>query len=139
MSGTRLDPGMRVRERAYLLWERAGRPEGRADEFWERAQRHEARAAEEERVDEEARKGFPASDPPSHTGSPARVGAALEAEAERIPSLGIAGAGCPAALEVGDDDLTMLTARARPPRRFVGPWRRRGVGLPLLPSTSEGT
>jgi len=27
----------RVRERAYLLWEADGRPEGRADEFWERA------------------------------------------------------------------------------------------------------
>lgn len=26
-----------VRERAYLLWEQAGRPEGRADEFWHRA------------------------------------------------------------------------------------------------------
>jgi hypothetical protein len=23
-----------VRERAYLLWEEAGRPEGRAEEFW---------------------------------------------------------------------------------------------------------
>ena len=27
-----------VRERAYLLWEQAGRPEGRADEFWHQAQ-----------------------------------------------------------------------------------------------------
>jgi DUF2934 family protein len=27
----------RVRERAYLLWEREGRPEGRADEHWRRA------------------------------------------------------------------------------------------------------
>ncbi|OZI62147.1 DUF2934 domain-containing protein [Bordetella genomosp. 11] len=26
-----------VRDRAYFLWERAGRPEGRADEFWHRA------------------------------------------------------------------------------------------------------
>ena len=23
-----------IRERAYQLWERAGRPEGRSDEFW---------------------------------------------------------------------------------------------------------
>ena len=29
-----------VRERAYLLWEGAGRPDGRAEEFWQRA-RHE--------------------------------------------------------------------------------------------------
>ena len=27
-----------VRERAFLLWEQAGRPEGRAEEFWHRAQ-----------------------------------------------------------------------------------------------------
>ena len=27
-----------VRERAYLLWEQAGRPEGRADDFWHQAQ-----------------------------------------------------------------------------------------------------
>ena len=27
-----------VRERAYFLWEQAGRPEGRADDFWHQAQ-----------------------------------------------------------------------------------------------------
>jgi hypothetical protein len=27
----------RIRHRAYLLWERDGRPHGRDDEFWERA------------------------------------------------------------------------------------------------------
>jgi hypothetical protein len=27
-----------VRERAYLLWEQAGRPDGRADDFWHLAQ-----------------------------------------------------------------------------------------------------
>jgi hypothetical protein len=27
-----------VRERAYLLWEEAGRPDGRTDEFWHQAQ-----------------------------------------------------------------------------------------------------
>ena len=27
-----------VRERAYFLWEQAGRPEGRADDFWRQAQ-----------------------------------------------------------------------------------------------------
>lgn len=31
----------RVRERAYLLWEREGRPEGRAEEFWDHARRQE--------------------------------------------------------------------------------------------------
>jgi hypothetical protein len=34
-----------LRERAYFLWEREGRPEGHAHEFWERACREEARAA----------------------------------------------------------------------------------------------
>ncbi len=68
MSDTRLDPEMRVRERAYLLWERAGSPEGRADAFSRQAHANEARAAEEERVDEEVRESFPASDPPSRTG-----------------------------------------------------------------------
>jgi hypothetical protein len=31
----------RIRERAYFLWEREGRPSGRAVEFWERACREE--------------------------------------------------------------------------------------------------
>ncbi len=39
------DPEHYLRERAYFLWEREGRPEGRALEFWERAYREEARAA----------------------------------------------------------------------------------------------
>lgn len=67
-SDTRLDPETSVRERAYFLWERAGRPEGRAEEFWAQAQRDEARAMVEARIDEEARDSFPASDPPSHVG-----------------------------------------------------------------------
>jgi hypothetical protein len=27
-----------IRERAYVLWEKDGRPEGRADEYWRRAE-----------------------------------------------------------------------------------------------------
>jgi len=27
-----------IRARAYELWERAGKPEGREDEFWQRAE-----------------------------------------------------------------------------------------------------
>ena len=59
--------------------------------------------------------------------------------AEHIPSIRIVHAGCPTILEVGDDDLTTLAAMARPPRprRFAGPWRRRGAGLPPRPSTAE--
>lgn len=66
-------------------------------------------------------------------------GADLLQVAEHIPSIAVVGAGCPTILEVGDDDLAMLAARARPPRRSVGPWRRRGVGLPRPPSAPEGT
>lgn len=28
------DTQAKIRERAYLLWESAGRPDGRSDEFW---------------------------------------------------------------------------------------------------------
>jgi hypothetical protein len=41
-----LDPSesdlRRIRERAYLLWESEGRPEGRADDYWERARELDA-------------------------------------------------------------------------------------------------
>jgi hypothetical protein len=39
------EPEHHLRERAYFLWEREGRPEGRAHEFWYRARQEEARAA----------------------------------------------------------------------------------------------
>jgi hypothetical protein len=70
MSETERDLDQRVRERAYHLWERAGRPEGRSDDFWQQARQEveRERTADDERVDEEARESFPASDPPSHTG-----------------------------------------------------------------------
>ncbi|WP_158802552.1 DUF2934 domain-containing protein [Acidisoma sp. L85] len=32
-----------VREHAYLLWERDGCPEGRADEYWHQAHEHHLR------------------------------------------------------------------------------------------------
>ena len=39
MKGTAMDvTEHRIRERAYLLWEAEGRPEGREIEYWERAQ-----------------------------------------------------------------------------------------------------
>jgi hypothetical protein len=39
MSDTNHDLETRIRERAYVLWEEDGRPEGRAEEYWERARR----------------------------------------------------------------------------------------------------
>ena len=38
MSDRDRDIETRVRQRAYELWEEAGRPEGRGDEFWHQAQ-----------------------------------------------------------------------------------------------------
>ncbi len=64
MSDNDLD--QRVRERAYQLWEQAGRPDGRHDEFW-----HQARgevAPEDVKVDVAMEDTFPASDPPAHSG-----------------------------------------------------------------------
>ena len=57
------------RERAYALWEQAGRPEGRHDEFWEQAgQETEGETSPDERVDVAMEDTFPASDPPSNSG-----------------------------------------------------------------------
>ncbi len=55
----------RIRELAYLLWERAGCPDGRSDEFWHLAQSEIA--ADEASYDEAVEESFPASDSPSHT------------------------------------------------------------------------
>jgi len=41
-----------VRERAYFLWEREGRPEGRANDHWQRAVR-EARDRDDAHMDDE--------------------------------------------------------------------------------------
>ncbi|WP_374433275.1 DUF2934 domain-containing protein [Tabrizicola sp.] len=75
------DFDQQIRERAYQLWEEAGRPDGRAQEFWFHAQAdiHTRRAAEARTagrtemreppddwdiVDERSDESFPASDPP---------------------------------------------------------------------------
>lgn len=57
------------RERAYALWEQAGRPEGNHDEFWAQAgQEMDGETLPDERVDIAMEDTFPASDPPSHGG-----------------------------------------------------------------------
>jgi DUF2934 family protein len=73
MSDMTADFEERVRKRAYLLWEREGRPNGRADEHWrqavaELAELEAAEAAREphrsQRTDAGAADGFSASIPP---------------------------------------------------------------------------
>ena len=67
MSGSGNDGEEQRRERAYALWEQAGRPEGREMEFWELAGQ-EGETSPDERVDVAMEDTFPASDPPSHGG-----------------------------------------------------------------------
>ena len=66
----------KVRERAHTIWERAGRPEGRAEQFWLAAEQELLAARQpsgeraehpwaEEMVDEAVDESFPASDPPA--------------------------------------------------------------------------
>ena len=68
MSGSGNDDEAQRRERAYALWEQAGRPEGRDTEFWELAGQEEGETSPDERVDVAMEDTFPASDPPSHGG-----------------------------------------------------------------------
>ena len=55
----------RIRELAYHLWDKAGRPDGRADEFWYAARREIE--SDEAGYDEALDETYPASDPPAHT------------------------------------------------------------------------
>ncbi len=62
MSASNEEFDQRVRERAYAMWEEAGRPEGRAEEFWERARQElgdtqtaAAEETEEQDADEDVR------------------------------------------------------------------------------------
>jgi hypothetical protein len=48
---------MRARERAYLLWEAEGRPEGRLDEYWDRAC---------ELIDDESQSSYPPAQSRGH-------------------------------------------------------------------------
>jgi hypothetical protein len=57
MAETNHDDDQTVRDRAYFIWEREGRPEGRAHEHWNRAIREALRLApapgEEQLLEEE--------------------------------------------------------------------------------------
>lgn len=56
----------RIRDTAYDLWEKAGRPEGQDHDFWLEAEKIvDGEPTERDIVDEESDDSFPASDPPS--------------------------------------------------------------------------
>jgi hypothetical protein len=59
----------RVRDRAYALWEKNGRPDGRSDEYWQRA-RSEVQAEEAEPDNKSPDNGTEKRPPPA--GSKAR-------------------------------------------------------------------
>ena len=56
----------KIRERAYELWEKAGRPTDRTDEFWHQAR--EQIPYPPEPPNNDSADSFPASDPPSNSG-----------------------------------------------------------------------
>ena len=55
MSMTQIDN--LIRERAYAIWEREGRPEGRERQHWEQAAREILAAGEPARTSQKARPG----------------------------------------------------------------------------------
>ena len=59
----------KLRQRAYELWEASGCPTGQPDEFWHRARAELANGETEADIDGTLEDSFPASDPPSHSGT----------------------------------------------------------------------
>ncbi|MFC7051145.1 DUF2934 domain-containing protein [Hansschlegelia quercus] len=62
----------KIRERAFQLWEEAGRPEGQEDEHWAQAERDirgsgDESESEESRLDKSLEETFPSSDPLSES------------------------------------------------------------------------
>jgi hypothetical protein len=57
MAEVKQDLEQRIRERAYLMWEMEGRPDGRADEYWHRAR---------ERIEAETRSAYPPTQSRGH-------------------------------------------------------------------------
>lgn len=57
MSDTEQDLEERVRQRAYLMWEADGRPEGGADQYWHRAR---------ERMEAETQSAYPPAQSGDH-------------------------------------------------------------------------
>jgi hypothetical protein len=55
MTDTDTDRAERIRNRAYELWEQAGRPHGNADEYWRRAEEEDS-IREQDQIIDDARK-----------------------------------------------------------------------------------
>jgi len=64
MSMTHIDT--LIRERAYAIWEREGRPEGRERQHWERAAREILAAGEAAKASQKAKPGKAAPKARSH-------------------------------------------------------------------------
>ena len=66
MSDARTISQERIREKAYELWEAAGRPDSSPEAFWHDAER--MLHADEREYDKALADSFPASDPPANSG-----------------------------------------------------------------------
>lgn len=73
----------RIRERAYQLWEDAGKPDDAAPRFWFQAKVEIGQA--EAKLDTEISQSFPASDPPSSSVVTGPTGESLVAIGEEPP------------------------------------------------------
>ena len=71
MPGKDLTIEDRVRDRAYALWEKDGRPDGRSDEYWQQA-RSEVEAEEAEPGNESPDNGAEKRQPPPAGSNAAR-------------------------------------------------------------------
>jgi hypothetical protein len=94
------DIAERIRSRAYILWEQAGRPQARSDEFWYKAHQELAAGAtaESEPVDDLFHQ--PPAEPAPQRHEPAAA----------------ADAGKPAAAQLGGKTASQQGAPATPPR-----------------------
>ncbi|WBV43323.1 DUF2934 domain-containing protein [Pseudoroseomonas cervicalis] len=88
MSDAKRQREERIRQRAYALWEQAGRPHGQDEAHWHQARSElDATAEQGAALDAQLADTFPASDPPSLTDPNRGAGAAAKpARAAKPPA-----------------------------------------------------